>query len=108
MEQGRIRIITGAPGTRKTITISRLAEESDLLKSIHMHTDDFYHYWSKGAIPPHLLESREQDVMSWKRFLRKQNVMPGEVMMYLWMGLPAPDISIRKRETQPRKRGEKQ
>jgi len=31
----------------------------------------------------------------------------GEVMMYLWMGLPAPDISIKKRETQPRKRGEK-
>lgn len=63
MEQGRILIITGAPGTGKTTTASRLAEESDLSKSVHIHTDDFYHYLSKGVIPPHLPESQEQNVI---------------------------------------------
>ena len=37
-------------------------------KSVNMHTDDFYHYLSKGAIPPHLPESKDvykrQDVDS--------------------------------------------
>lgn len=57
MNQGRIIVITGAPGTGKTTTASVVAKESDLEKSVHMHTDDFYHYLSKGAIPPHLPES---------------------------------------------------
>ena len=50
MNQGRIIVITGAPGTGKTTTASVVAKESDLEKSVHMHTDDFYHYLSKGAI----------------------------------------------------------
>ncbi|EIZ0658695.1 TPA: zeta toxin family protein [Campylobacter jejuni] len=37
-------VITGAPGTGKTTTASAVAKESDLEKSVHMHTDDFYHY----------------------------------------------------------------
>ena len=49
MNQGRIIVITGAPGTGKTTTASVVAKESDLEKSVHMHTDDFYHYLSKGA-----------------------------------------------------------
>ena len=44
MNQGRIIVITGAPGTGKTTTASVVAKESDLEKSVHMHTDDFYHY----------------------------------------------------------------
>ena len=50
MDQGRIIVITGSPGTGKTTTASTVAKESDLEKSVHMHTDDFYHYLSKGAI----------------------------------------------------------
>lgn len=61
MNWGRIVIITGAPGTGKTTVSSVIAEESTLTKSIHMHTDDFYHYLCKGAIPPHLPESQEQN-----------------------------------------------
>lgn len=61
MKQGRIVVITGAPGTGKTTAASIIAKESDREKSVHMHTDDFYHYLSKGAIPPHLLESDEQN-----------------------------------------------
>ena len=54
--QGRIIIITGSPGTGKTTTSAIIARESNMEKSVHMHTDDFYHYLSKGAIPPYLPE----------------------------------------------------
>ena len=56
MNQGRIIVITGAPGTGKTTTASVVAKESDLEKSVHMHTDDFYHYLSKGATNIELVE----------------------------------------------------
>ncbi len=59
MYNGRIIIVTGSPGTGKTTTAAIIAKESDFAKSVHMHTDDFYHYLSKGAIPPHLPESQE-------------------------------------------------
>ena len=36
MNQGRIIVITGAPGTGKTTTASVVAKESDLEKSVHM------------------------------------------------------------------------
>ena len=49
MNQGRIIVITGAPGTGKTTTASAVAKESDLEKSVHMHTDDFYHYHVRNA-----------------------------------------------------------
>lgn len=69
MNQGRIIVITGAPGTGKTTTASVVAKESDLEKSVHMHTDDFYHYLSKGAIPPHLSESNEQNLVVIEAFI---------------------------------------
>lgn len=67
--QGRIVIITGAPGTGKTTISSIIAKESSMEKSVHMHTDDFYHYLSKGAIPPHLPESSEQNLIVIEAFL---------------------------------------
>ena len=69
MKQGRIVLITGAPGTGKTTTASIIAKESDMEKSVHMRTDDFYHYLSKGAIPPHLPESNEQNKIVIEAFL---------------------------------------
>ena len=69
MEQGRIIVITGAPGTGKTTTASVIAEKSDLGKSVHLHTDDFYHYLCKGAIPPHLPKSEEQNLVVIEAFL---------------------------------------
>ena len=42
MNQGRIIVITGSPGTGKTTTASIVAKESDMDKSVHMHTDDFF------------------------------------------------------------------
>ena len=61
MEKGRIVIITGSPGTGKTTAASVIAKESSLSRSVHIHNDDFYHYLSKGAIPPYLPESNEQN-----------------------------------------------
>ena len=46
MKKGRIIVITGSPGTGKTTTASIVAKESDMDKSVHMHTDDFFHYLS--------------------------------------------------------------
>lgn len=69
MNQGRIIVITGSPGTGKTTTASIVAKESDMDKSVHMHTDDFFHYLSKGTIPPHLPESNEQNLVVIEAFL---------------------------------------
>ena len=69
MKNGRIVIITGSPGTGKTTAAAVIAKESDLEKSVHMHTDDFYHYLSKGAIPPYLPESNEQNLVVIEAFL---------------------------------------
>ena len=69
MEKGRIIIITGAPGTGKSTVAAIVAKESDMEKSVYMHTDDFYHYLRKGAIPPHLPESNEQNLIVIEAFL---------------------------------------
>lgn len=69
MKTGRIVVITGAPGTGKTTTSAIIAKNSSMEKSVHMHTDDFYHYLSKGAIPPHLPESDSQNLIVIEAFL---------------------------------------
>ena len=69
MKKGRIIVITGSPGTGKTTAAGIIAKESDLDKSVHMHTDDFYHFLSKGAIPPHLPESDKQNSVVIEAFL---------------------------------------
>lgn len=69
MKQGRLIIITGTPGTGKTTTSAFIARESCMEKSVHMHTDDFYHYLSKGAIEPYLPESNEQNLIVIEAFL---------------------------------------
>ena len=69
MNQGRISVITGSPGTGKTTIASIVAKESDMDKAVQMHTDDFFHYLSKGAISPHLPESNEQNLVVIEAFL---------------------------------------
>ena len=51
MNQGRIIVITGSPGTGKTTTASIVAKESDLAKSVHMHTDDFFSLFEQRRDP---------------------------------------------------------
>lgn len=69
MKWGRIILITGSPGTGKTTISSIVAKETDMEKSVHMRTDDFYHYLSKGAILPYLPESNEQNLIVIETFL---------------------------------------
>ena len=69
MCKGRIVIITGAPGTGKSTAAALTAQGSNMDKSVHMHTDDFYHYLSKGAIPPYLPESNDQNLIVIEAFL---------------------------------------
>jgi aminoglycoside 6-adenylyltransferase len=66
MNQGRIIVITGAPGTGKTTTASAVAKESDLEKSVHMHTDDFYHYHVRKP------SAREYDDWGIFKYCRKE------------------------------------
>lgn len=61
MKQGRIVIVTGAPGTGKTAVAALLANESIFAKSVDLCMDDFYHSLCKGAIPPYLPESQSQN-----------------------------------------------
>lgn len=68
--KGRIVIITGSPGTGKTTVSGILAEISDYPRTIHLHTDDFYHYLRKGFIPPQLPESNEQNRVVVEAILR--------------------------------------
>lgn len=69
IEKGRIIIITGSPGTGKSTAAAIVAKESNLAKSVNLHTDDFYHYLCKGAILPHLPEADEQNSVVIKAFL---------------------------------------
>jgi hypothetical protein len=52
-------IVTGPPGAGKSTTARTLAETFP--RSVHLHTDDFWHYITSGAIPPYLPESYDQN-----------------------------------------------
>jgi chloramphenicol 3-O-phosphotransferase len=57
---GNILILTGTPGAGKSSTARSLVAASDA-PAVHLHSDDFWHFIKKGAIPPYLPESRNQN-----------------------------------------------
>jgi len=57
---GHILILTGSPGAGKTTTARSLVAAS-AAPAVHLHSDDFWHFIQKGAIPPYLPESRKQN-----------------------------------------------
>jgi predicted kinase len=57
---GHILILTGSPGAGKSTTAQSLVAESNG-PAVHLHSDDFWHFIRKGAIPPYLPESRKQN-----------------------------------------------
>ncbi len=69
MDKGSMIIITGCPGTGKTTAAARVAAQTEGARSVHMHTDDFYHFLSKGALPPHLPGADEQNLAVIEAFL---------------------------------------
>ncbi|WP_267421021.1 MULTISPECIES: AAA family ATPase [unclassified Curtobacterium] len=59
MEPGTVVILTGPPGAGKSTTARSLATSFE--RSVHLHSDDFWHYIVSGAIPPYLPESHGQN-----------------------------------------------
>ena len=51
MEQGRILVITGAPGTGKTTISSIIAKESDMEKSVHMLENQSPNLFGDSPLP---------------------------------------------------------
>lgn len=74
MTKGRIILITGSPATGKSTVASILSQKSDWEKTVHMHTDDFYHLIEKGKIAPHLREAEEQNGIVIEAFLEATKV----------------------------------
>ena len=52
-------ILTGSPGSGKT-TVARLVARR-YPRSVHLHTDDFWHFIARGAVPPYEPEADEQN-----------------------------------------------
>ena len=61
MTPNPIVIISGSPGSGKSSVSKLLAENSPYDKTIHFHTDDFYHSICKGYIAPWRSEAEEQN-----------------------------------------------
>jgi broad-specificity NMP kinase len=57
---GNILILTGSPGAGKS-TAARSLVAASVAPAVHLHSDDFWHFIKKGAIPPYLPESRRQN-----------------------------------------------
>lgn len=57
--RGKVIVLTGPPGAGKSTTARSLACTFE--KSVHLHTDDFWHYIIEGAIEPFLPESDTQN-----------------------------------------------
>lgn len=58
---GQVVVLTGPPGAGKS-TVARLLTDT-LDPGVHLHSDDFWHFIKRGAIPPYLPESHRQNAV---------------------------------------------
>jgi predicted kinase len=58
-DRGRVLILTGPPGSGKTTVGQILASRFE--PTVHLETDDFFHFIRSGYIEPWKSESREQN-----------------------------------------------
>ena len=56
---GRVLVLTGSPGSGKS-TVARLLADS-MPSSVHLHSDDFWHYIRQGRIAPYLPQAHRQN-----------------------------------------------
>jgi adenylate kinase family enzyme len=56
---GAVIVLTGPPGAGKSTVASLLADR--LPSSVHLHSDDFWHYIQQGRIAPYLPQAHRQN-----------------------------------------------
>jgi gluconate kinase len=56
---GSVTVLTGPPGAGKSTVAPALADR--LSPSVHLHTDDFWHYIRQGRVAPYLPEAHRQN-----------------------------------------------
>lgn len=57
--RGQVIVLTGPPGAGKSTVAGLLADR--LEPSVHLHSDDFWHYIKRGWIAPYLPEAHRQN-----------------------------------------------
>ncbi|MER5494208.1 AAA family ATPase [Streptomyces sp. NPDC002454] len=57
--RGQVIVLTGPPGAGKSTVAGLLADR--LTPSVHLHSDDFWHWIKQGAIAPYLPEAHGQN-----------------------------------------------
>jgi tRNA uridine 5-carbamoylmethylation protein Kti12 len=56
---GAVIVLTGPPGSGKS-TVARLLADG-LPSSVHLYSDDFWHYIRQGRVPPYLPQAHRQN-----------------------------------------------